>query len=266
MKKLKMSANEYHRHPAIGSSSVKILIDETPAHYLYKREHPEESTLAQKFGQIIHTALLEPDVFANLAIVEPEFSGKGSREAKDNWHTQYDGRIILKRDQMIQIDGLIKALKAHPIGMKCLAHGRAEDSIFWTNPETGIECKGRFDFTHENKFLVDVKTTTSVQFHSFQKDVANYGYHVQAAHYLEGAQLVLGSQFTDFLILAIEKDAPHCCRIFRIDESALNEAKALRYKALKELAHCLKTKVFPGYSQEIVSLDLPVWAYKMGEQ
>ncbi len=94
-KKVKMTMEEYHAHTAVGSSGLRTLIDQSPAHYLWNKTHPSEPTPAQRRGTIIHTAILEPKIFLANSIVCPEFSGKGMREAKDNWLTENHGKIIL---------------------------------------------------------------------------------------------------------------------------------------------------------------------------
>lgn len=265
MKKVKMSIEDYHKHTAVGSSSLRTIINRSPAHYLYDKTHPSESTPTQLFGQAIHAAILEPDLFEQNAVIKPEFAGTGSRAKSDEWHLANHGKMILKREQFEAIQGILKAIKDHPLAAKIVGAGRAEESLFWIDPDTGIECKARFDFRHDGQFIVDAKSTLDASYASFRKDIANYGYHIQAAHYLEGARRAYGESYDKFMILAPEKEPPHCLSLFLLDENAIAEGRALRHQALKTLANCIKTGVFPGYSQQIINIDLPTWGYKAEE-
>lgn len=260
-----MTMDYYHQAPAVGSSSIRTLIQRSPAHYLYEKTHPSESTPTQLFGQLIHSAILEPKLFEKDAIVKPEFSGAGSRAKSEEWHLEHHGKMIMKREQFDCVQGILKSIKDHPLASKIVGSGRQEESIFWTDPETGIECKARFDFLHDGQFVVDVKTTLDASYAQFRKDIANYGYHIQAAHYLEAAQLAYGANYDKYLILAPEREAPHCVSLFILDENAIAEGRALRLQALKTLANCIKSGIFPGYPQQIINIDLPTWGYKAEE-
>lgn len=260
-KKVKMSAEEYHAHQAVGSSSLRTLIQQSPAHYLWNRENPGESTPAQRLGTIIHAAILEPGLYRESVVVEPEFAGKGSREAKENWHLENHGKMILKRDQVDMISGILKAISANKKASQLIAAGRAEESLFWTDPETGIELKARPDFFRDAHQVIDVKSTADAGYQSFKKDIGNYMYHVQAAVYLDGASHIFDRKFDEFIILAVEKEPPYAVNCFLLEESAINEGCALYYKALKTLAECMKTGVYPAYPEELQHVDLPTWAY-----
>lgn len=265
MKKIKMSMEEYHKQAAIGSSSIRTLITRSPAHYLWDKTNPSESTPTQVFRSAIHSAILEPELFERDMIVKPEFAGTGSRKAADEWHLANHGKIILKREQHDCVVGILEAIKSHPLASKIVGAGRAEESIFWTDIFTGIECKARFDFLHEGQFVVDVKTTLDASYVAFKKDIANHGYHIQAAHYLESARHAFGEQYDKFLILAVEVEPPYCISLFLIDENSIAEGRALRLMALKKLVTCIKTGIFPGYCQQIINIDLPTWGYKAEE-
>ena len=56
-----MTNNEYHAHPALSASGLKLL-NKTPAHYYAQYLAPDrvkpEPTKAMKLGTMIHTCLL----------------------------------------------------------------------------------------------------------------------------------------------------------------------------------------------------------------
>lgn len=253
---------EYHAHKAVGSSSLRTLINQSPAHYLFNRENPLESTPAQAFGTAIHQAILEPKQFRELAIVEPPFSGTGSRAAKDQWHLNNHGKTILKQDQMDTIEGILKSISAHKQASKLVSAGHAEESIFWTEPESGIECKARPDFIREGHIVVDVKSTADASYRSFQKDIANYGYHIQAAMYLDAATAITGQNHDTFIIIAVEKEAPYALQCFQLDEMTVREGQELYYSALQTLKQCQFTGIYPAYGEQLTPIALPSWAVR----
>lgn len=260
--KVVCTPEEYHQHYAVGSSGLRTIIDFSPAHYLYERENPSPSTPAQVFGTAVHQAILEPNKFQESIAIEPEFSGKGSVALRAQWHLENHGRTIMKTEQADQVRGILKALRNHSRAWKYVATGRAEESLFWEDPDTHVVCKARPDFMHDGHVLVDVKTTTNASYWPFQKTIAEYGYHIQAALYLDGATQVFGREFDEFVIVAVEKDAPHGINCFLITEEMLTEGRALYKDALRTLAGCIKSGKFPSYPEALLPAALPSWAYK----
>lgn len=259
------SLAEYHAAAAVGSSGLRTLINQSPAHFLYERENPSHSTPSQNFGTAIHQAILEPKRFKEMAVVEPVFSGTGSRNAREEWNLQNHGKTILKQEHYDAIQGILNAISKHPRASKLVAAGHAEESLFWKDAETGVQCKARPDFVREGHIVVDVKSTIDASLHSFQKDFASYGYHIQAALYLDACSEVLKGNYDTFIIIAIEKEAPHALNCFQIDQYSLQEGRELYQSALKVLKKCQETGSYPGYPPELVPLALPSWAVRSSQ-
>jgi hypothetical protein len=81
------------------------------------------------------------------------------------------------------------------------------------------------------------------------------GYHVQAAHYLNGLEA------EKFIFIAVEKSYPFAVAVYELDASALLEGGSLAFRDLRRIATCRGLDEWPGYSQEITTLSLPMWAY-----
>lgn len=256
------SAKEYHSAAAVGSSSLRTLIDQSPAHYWWNRNNLSKSTPTQEFGTAIHQAILEPKRFKEMAIVEPTFSGTGSRALRDQWHLQNHGKTIVDQDQFDTIQGILESISAHKQASKLVADGHAEESLFWRDPESGVQCKARPDFIREGRIIVDIKSTADASYRSFQKDVANYGYHVQAALYLDGASVVLNGNFDTFIIVAVEKKPPYAINCFQLDENTIQEGRQLYASALKTLRICQDSGKYPAFPEQLVPIALPSWAVK----
>ena len=146
-----------------------------------------------------------------------------------------------------------------PIAKRLLSIGLVEQSFWKEDKETGLTCKARCDFLNPiDKTIVDLKTTGEGNSHpdKFIKSIANYLYHLQAAHYLE----VIGAK--RFVFIAVEKVYPYAISITELDEDALAEGKRLRQDALKLISKCHTDAHWHGYAEEIQTLSLPSWAYK----
>lgn len=261
--KLVVSAAEYHAHAAVGSSSLRTILKSSPAHFLYDRENPSESTPAQEFGTTIHQAILEPNVFKAQMVVKPKFAGTGSRAHAEAWALENHGKTIVTEDQLDIVSGILKSISKHSIASSILAGGASEESYFWRDADSGILCKCRPDFNREGRIVVDVKSTLDASYRSMQRDIANFKYHVQAAYYLDGITQVLGQTHDTFLILAVEKSAPYGVQVFEIDEATIEAGRQEYKRALMILKKCQETGVYPAYPDALTPLALPAWAWPL---
>lgn len=260
--KFKVTLEEYHSYPAVGSSGIRTIINQSPAHYWHNVNNPSLPTPAQALGTAIHQAILEPKLFKESAVVEPVFSGTGSRAAREEWHLENHGKTILKQDQLDAIHKILESISHHKQASKLMSSGAAEKSFFWKDAETDVQCKARPDFIREGHIIIDVKSTEDASYHAFQKDVAKYGYAVQAAMYLEGVSVVLNQQFDTFIIVAIEKRPPYALQCFQLDENTIREGQHLLHKGLATLKSCQASGIYPAYGEQIVPLALPSWAVR----
>lgn len=273
--KIKCSLRDYLAYPAVGSSALRVLINQSPAHYLWNLEHPTETTPAQAFGSAIHQAALEPKLFKEQCKVAPIFEGKTKkgeittnpnaievREKRDEWYLENHGKTILTQDNFDIVQGILNSLSDHKQAAKLMSSGRAEESLFWMDPESGIHCKARPDFIRDGHILLDLKSTEDASYHSFQKDIVKFGYHIQAAMYLDAASAVFSGLYDTFIIIAVEKSPPYAVNVFQLDETAIREGQEQYYGALKTLKKCRETGIYPAYGNEITPIALPTWAIK----
>ncbi len=259
-----LSNEEYHAHPAIGSSSIKDIL-RSPAHFKYARENKDEPTPAMRFGTACHTAILEPKEIKNRIVVKPKFEGTGARTRAEQWALENHGKEIVTAEQMADIFGIIESLKRHKTAMGALAGGRPEESFFDQCPDTGIVRKARPDFLIEGRRIVDVKTTTDASPAEFLKQIARFKYHVSAAYYLDVVSSVTGHNYDEFLIVAVEKTAPYGVAVYQIEPGAIDDGRLLYKKALNTLKECRNKNEWPAYADSVQHIALPPWAYSEAE-
>ena len=257
--KRKMSNSEYHQHPAVGSSDLKLILRSTK-HYQYIKENRPEPSPAMRLGTLVHLAMLEPGLFKKFRVM-PDFAGKGSRAEKEAWLIANHGELIVTAEELEAVKGALHSVSEHALAPKLLAGGAAEESLFWQDGGTGIVLKCRPDFIKKGGILVDVKTCQDASLSEFQKAITNYKYHLQAAHYLAGATAVTGTKHEDFIIIAVEKTPPFGVQVFQLDEQTIEKGDELRRRALLRLKAAKDSGIWPAYSEEIVPINLTPWGW-----
>jgi hypothetical protein len=268
-----MAAADYHAHPAVGSTGLRAAL-KTPRRFKAMRAGELRVTPAQKLGTPIHCAWLEPDRWATEYVVAPRRADGNKldrryKEDKAAWAAfaaANKGKEVLEADEYDLACRIGDALRAHPDVAELMASKRhVERSHFWSDAETGIQCKCRPDVECDVA-LVDLKSTSDAGPSQFARSVANYGYHLQAAHYLWG---VTGGHPLDttrpFYFIAIEKTPPYEAAVYELDRSAIAQGWALVRRALHVIAVCQANSDWPSY-RGIKTLGLPAWASEQVEE
>lgn len=254
-----MSLQEYLSIPAVSSGSLKA-IAKSPAHYQTYMINPSIQTSTLNFGSAAHAMILQPN--ENLVAIMPDGIDKRTKAGKEafaEFQANSDGKIIISRDEAITINGMIQAIDQTIWAKSLLSKGLSEQTYLWTDSDTGLECKCRFDRIYET-LVVDYKTTADASFDGFQRQAIKYGYHIQAAHYLDG--LPPDSQF---VFIAQEKEPPYAISVFNSDGDFLEYGRSERKRLIQQISECHKSNYYPGYPDKIQPLYLPHWIKQKGE-
>ncbi len=254
----KMSDNEYFAHKGISQTFLKAF-RRSPAHALWQLKHPQEPSYAMQVGTCLHALILESKrVFVAL----PE-SAKGNSAAakavKTEFYLEHAGKIILSAEDAAKVESMAESVLNHS-GARAILDlaGESELPIFWS--ENGLEMKGKIDRVNPLG-VIDIKTTKDARLSEFAKSVYNYGYHVQAAHYLAGAA-ANGLPADDFIIIAVENEAPYCTALRKIDHVSIMEGEQERQELIAKYKQCVETNHWPGYNDEIETVSIPKWGFK----
>lgn len=251
--------DEYHRLPGETNSGIQAAC-KTPAHYQSYLRQDRTPTPAMILGTATHAAILEPDTFERLYIEAPDLDRR-SKAYKD-WRAglEDDVRVILSPADFEHIGNMRDAVFASPIASRLLTGGVAERSMWWTDPKTGLLCKCRPDYAREDGILIDLKTTVDASYLAFQKSIGRYGYHSQAAYYLEGATACSERVYGHWVWIVVEKAAPYAVAIYTLDQLGIEAGRERYREGLEVIAECKKTGLWPGYESEIQEICLPAWA------
>ncbi|MCP3675754.1 MAG: hypothetical protein GY829_14975, partial [Gammaproteobacteria bacterium] len=168
------------------------------------------------------------------------------------------GKSILTPDDIEQIKGMAEAVGKNEYAMTLLNGGLAEQSIYWTDEETGLNCRVRPDYL--NHHCTDLKSVQSVRPQFFAKKAYDLGYHISQAMYQDGIYQVTGD-FKQFKFLCVEKTPPFLNAVHAFNDESAEEGHKQYRTNLNRLAECLDTGVWPGVDND-EEMSLPAYAFK----
>jgi exodeoxyribonuclease VIII len=253
-----MSMADYHRHPAVSRSKLVTMM-KSPLHCKFEMDRgQDEPTAAMVLGSAAHTAILEPELF-DLTYVECNADGRTNEGKALKKAYAAAGKTVFKPHEMADVRGMAAAVLGHKTAGELLKDGDAELSMFWTDLDTGQECRARPDYMRCDGMLVDIKSCQSAHPDDFQKHAFNMNYHIQAAFYLDGC-VSLGLAFDQFVFIAVESTAPYAVAVYVADTAFLQRGRELYQEALRKFVACQSSNVWPSYSDAPMFISLPRWA------
>jgi hypothetical protein len=248
------------------------LLRRSPAAYLHERANPRRKRVFD-IGTAAHLMVLEPEAFDARVFVldQDDYRTKAAQEAREEAYATNRTPLLPREAAMVR--AMRDALFADPLARHAFEGGTAEQTILWQDAEFGVWRRTRPDYLPPHcRYLVDYKTTTSARPDDFAKAVVSYGYHQQAAWYLDGVAALGGEAPTRFCFVAQEKEPPYLVSVCWLDEEAIEIGRALNRRAVGVFAWCLRHNEWPGHVPEIGepprahTIRLPVWAIKEYER
>lgn len=267
----------YHSHHALSSTEARMIINESPAHYRYKKDHPPLIAPSKKFdiGSAVHSKVLgvgyeavviPADILASNGAISTTAAKQFVADARDK------GLIPLKQEEFQPIADAAEAVLAHPAARQLFNQpADGEVSVFATSPE-GVEVRARFDFLpsesrlgEPSRVAVDLKTARDASPKGFTKAVAEHGYDVQRAWYLDALKWATG-ETAEMVFVAVEKEPPYLVGVHQLPLvwTEMGEAKARR--AREVYRECVESGVWPGYGDDVHLLSPPQWLIYQHEE
>lgn len=217
--------------------------------YVAKTREPSPPNDGQIFGKKCEAFLRAEDDARHVVIIPDDVLGKGGRRgtsAYKDWEAEQlainPDAVLLKQSEWDDLYGALVDVKrnvlAHESAAKLLLHeaGRWHTAMQWDCPLTGMLRKAEMDRDfQEHRIIADLKTSTSCDELHFAKECEKWGYHVQAATYLEGAQKLFGGEW-QFHFVVVGSKPPYDVATYRLtpdwieDGIAFNELWIARLK------------------------------------
>lgn len=247
---------DYHAdRTSLSVSGAKVLL-KAPALFKWQQDHPVHRDVFD-IGSAAHALVL--GIGAPIRVVDADsWRTKDAKAEKDAAHAA--GEIPLLTADHQRVRAMADALSSHSLAMRLLSNGRPEVSAYALDPDTGVMRRGRFDWLGA-AVLTDYKTTACAEPWAFAGSAAKFGYHMQAAWYLDLAR-DLDHPAEAFAFIAQEKEAPYLVSVIELDAAAVQRGRELNRQALERFRDCTASNIWPGYTRDdaFVTVSLPRWA------
>lgn len=259
----------YHADPAFSQSAAKVLL-ESPARYLWQTAHPEPPRDTFDVGHAVHAKVL--GVGLDIVTVPDDLldakGGLTKTVAKDFVAAAREaGQVPLKAEVVATVNAMAEKVLADPNARGAFeAEGDVELSMWWTDPGSGVEARGRIDkaaATDAGVSLVDLKTTADGSPRGFTSSAAKYGYRLQGGAYCDGWEQITGDQPAGFLFVTVEKVEPYLVGTYALSPLDIEQGRERWRLACTRLADYRARNEWPAYADEpepFAYLNMPAWA------
>lgn len=271
---LGMSEADYHGDPvpegSLSSSGARQLLPPScPALFRWALDNPAPPKRTFDFGHAAHRHVLGtgPEL---VAVDAPDWRTNAAKAARDE--ARLRGAVPLLAHEMTVVEDMAAVLSAHPVAGAFLHpdRGEAEVSMFWRDEPTKVMRRARLDWlptaSTGRRIIADYKTAPTAEPAAFARSAAAYGYHCQAAWYLDGV-LALGlADDAAFVFIVQAKEPPYLVSVVELDALALRIGRERNRRAIDRYLQCRTTDRWPGFCDDVELVSLPVWAEREYEQ
>lgn len=252
----------YHSWPAIGSTTLKHVIVNSPAHARASKAGNQELKRAFEIGDACDAAVLTPDLFAKNYAIGPDvkLNTTAGKQTWDEFARGNPGKKLIRGADAPIIEGVRNAVWSHPLARKILeAATDAQLTVIWEDHATGLMCKARPDIFCAAGIFADLKTTRSAKPKAFARQACELEYPVQLAHYREGINEA-GLGVTENYLIAVEKAEPFPLVVFQPTGECAETAIDKWHRAMQTVKRCMDSGVWPGYSESVEEIDYSRWS------
>lgn len=232
-------------------------------------DHEAEQKREFDIGKAAHLLFLEPQHFdARVVVVRfDDYRKDAAKAARDQ--ARLAGKVPLLSHEAEMVAAMRRALRNETEGLPFrtapsfakdgFEGGRAEVSYFWRSH--GLWCKARPDYVKpgllaSTAILVDYKTSGDDE---LDRVAWKTGWHVRAAHYVEGHKALTG-EAAEYWYIAQLKKAPYLTEVCKLDSDSLEWGRIQLASAKARFARCLRTGQWPAYPDRATVIALPKWA------
>ncbi len=265
----------YREWDAVNSSRLNKLKDGSLLHFLANHS---ESTNATKKGSVYHSLVLTPNSFEESYRLQKSCEGRTTKGTRCSKPAQgvYDGKSFcsIHRPSIaadpVQIVTKSAWDEAHRMMEATLQNDMAsflldaaqdrEVAYVWTEPLSEMRCKALIDAdSADESAIIDLKSSQGPSPDQFLRSVLKYGYHRQAAFYLNGALNVNRARDKFFWIVQ-ESVPPYDTVVYEPSKDMIEHAAETLYRWLVRIGEAKKQEEWPGFgAYGPISLDLPDW-------
>ena len=255
--RMDISFEAYLELPFLNSSKLNLFSGDKSlmqAKYLMDNDVDRECF---KFGRAFHK-YVEKGLIDD--IVKSPYDSFRTKEAR-SWKEEQEslGKSVFKEKDYTDLLNMLESLYRQ-IGV---VYGDKE--IVYTS-ESGIErFKAMLDMVEEDNLMIrDWKTTIEVNPYKIFSKAYQFGYFLQAYHYMMvfAKNMECDIQEIDFEFIFVQKNAPYEVIPVRVGPDALDIGKKQWDRAYERYLKAKSENVWPSYYQEngVIELEAPEWA------
>lgn len=245
----------YHAFPAMSASGLKEF-KKSPGYWKWMRENPSQDSQARLEGRLVHMALAEPERFQRqVTVIDGNRNGTVVKEQIATAKAR--GLTVCKSEDLDIVKRIVQYFHGHSLVKNILKSGKGEQSFFWKDPITGVQCKARADFITTSGVMIDFKTYGPIYSDDeIERQCRKMAYHWQSAWYLEAYFQCTGKKALGFYHVFIRNDDPIDLRVIELSQHSLEEALPHIGAHLKNYSNCLKTNEWPMSPEEVTGIEL----------
>ena len=265
---------EYHGYREAISKSRLANMSVCPAYFKWCEDNPQEPSEDMVIGSAFHKIVLEPETFYDEFAVMPNVDRRTTQGKMKyaEFIIEADGKTVITQEQYDTICSMRDSIMSNPYARK-LINGNIEQSMYFTDDLTKVECKCRPDVWRkvaDRVVITDLKSAKSVMPNDFMRDCVKYHYDLQTAMYRDGVSKVLNipKDNIDFVFIAVEKKPPYLLNIMQADTYVIQKGEADFREFIGTYAECKADGVFYGLNGKngiINTLSLPDYLIKSKE-
>jgi exodeoxyribonuclease VIII len=172
----------------------------------------------------------------------------------------HPGARFISEEQSIKILAMGEELMCHQSARPILSldeDGANEVSV--VADVDGIAVKARIDMLRPKFGLIaDLKTTEDASWRGFSRSIVKYGYHRQAAWYLDICRIA-GIEVDSFAFICVEKEPPFAVGCYRLIERDRAIGRQQCASMLEMIRVCRQTGEWPAYSDQFEDIGMHDW-------
>jgi len=233
----------YHSIQALSNSSLSVL-KRSPAEFYARfiaKTMKSEETDAMRLGSAVHMLALEPERFHDHYVIEtgPINATTGKPYGRDTkrfeaWldiRKTETSKTVLIYDEFESSMAIAEAFQSHPTIAAIMAanvekiYERGYQMQYLVEGEQPIDIKCKPDCVIPSEALIiDLKTTSDPSPAAWRWSAEDFGYHRQAAIYLDAMETFYGKPFR-FLFGVVRSKAPYEVGVFELAQESIDRGR-----------------------------------------
>jgi len=249
----------------------------SPAHYKYAVENPRERTRAMLIGTIADAVVFGTELPA-------VYEGRRAGKDWEAFAAAHADATICNVSEWNDGTAAGEAIKADPVAGPILAACHTQVVLQWE--QNGVPCASGITGIRGGIDAIDTTTGTIWDVKCVGVDVDPDGlgrhawrrwWHAQLAWLIDGwnaggpiriagvdiETVDVHAKIQHGGLICVESSPPHIVTVLRLTPRAIEEGRKSVRLWLERYKSCAESGVWPGYVQDVASMDVPAW---MGEE